>query len=281
MDEAAINYATVGNELVRPGLEDEGRGGDAVRMEVGDAILSSKIREFSKLGLVLGSNYHRSLLLVPDGTVPPLKNFMHYVPSASPGCLAPHLWLSDRSSLCDGFGLGFTLLVTQSDRDDAQPMMAVASLLDMPLTVLAPDDERLPRLYRARFALIRPDQHVVWRSDTLPTDPAAMLAHVAGNLNHVGGSSGCGNPIALDAAGDGRDDRVGGRAADPICWGHAHGLTGWLRRRRWRDRTGHRGRPQAPEPASVGMAFNAEFLADRHNFGDEGLHQGRRQLLAA
>ena len=60
MDEAAINYATVGNELVRPGIEDDGPARDAVRMEVGDAILASKGREFHTLGLVLGANYHGS-----------------------------------------------------------------------------------------------------------------------------------------------------------------------------------------------------------------------------
>ena len=40
---------------------------------------------------------------------------MLYVPSAHPGCLAPHLWLADGSSLYDHFGPGFTLLVTEGD----------------------------------------------------------------------------------------------------------------------------------------------------------------------
>ncbi len=202
MDEAAINYATVGNELVRPGIEEDGPAGDTVRMQVSDAILASKIREFSTLGLVLGANYHGSPVLVPDGTVPPPEHFMHYVPSASPGCLAPHLWLSDGSSLYDRFGPGFTLLVTQGGCNDAEPMTAAAAHLEVPLTVLAPEDERLRRLYRARFALIRPDQHVAWRADKLPPDPASVLAHVAGHIGHAVGGSGSGNPVAVDAAAD-------------------------------------------------------------------------------
>ena len=52
MDEAAINYATVGNELVRAGLEEDGPCGDAIRRQVGDAILANKAREFNTLGLV-------------------------------------------------------------------------------------------------------------------------------------------------------------------------------------------------------------------------------------
>ena len=40
---------------------------------------------------------------------------MLYVPSAHPGCLAPHLWLTDGSSLYDHFGPGFTPLITEGD----------------------------------------------------------------------------------------------------------------------------------------------------------------------
>jgi len=180
IDEAAANYATLGNELVRPGIEDDGPEGDRVRREVGDEILASKIREFKTLGLVLGANYAGSPLLVPDGTPPPPEHPRHYVPSASPGCLAPHAWLLDGSSLYDHFGLGFTLLVMDGDAGAAERFASAAARLGIPLKILAPGDERLARLYRARLALIRPDQHVAWRGDALPADPDGMLLHVTG-----------------------------------------------------------------------------------------------------
>ena len=187
MDEAAINYATLGNELVRPGIEDDGPAADKTRMEVSDAILASKWREFHTLGLVLGTNYHGSPVLVPDGTAPPPDHPRHYVPSASPGCLAPHLWLHDGSSLYDHFGLGLTLLLAEADEGAGDPavraMAAAADLLGIPLTVLAPGDERLARLYRARYALIRPDQHVAWRDNAMPADPATVLARVTGRAS--------------------------------------------------------------------------------------------------
>ncbi len=181
MDEAAANYATVGNELVRPGIEDEGPEGDAVRRQVGDDILSSKGREFNTLGLVLGANYHGSPITVPDGTTPPPEHVMHYVPSASPGCLAPHLWLGDGNSLYDRFGPGFTLLVTEGDAEDGAAMTEAAGRLGIPLAALAPADRRLHKLYQARFALIRPDQHVAWRGDALPANPTELLLHVTGH----------------------------------------------------------------------------------------------------
>ncbi|UZF92978.1 FAD-dependent monooxygenase [Bosea sp. NBC_00550] len=180
--EAVINYGVLGNQLVRPGLEDPGPLGEATRREVGEIIEATKLREFRTLGIVLGSRYADSPVIVPDGSEPPPEHFMLYVPSAHPGCLAPHLWLNDGSSLYDNFGSGFTLLVTAGETQQAAGFAAVAEHLGIPLTVLAPGDRRLPARYAARFALIRPDQHVAWRSDALPADAAELLARVTGAI---------------------------------------------------------------------------------------------------
>ncbi|CAN7359840.1 FAD-dependent monooxygenase [Bosea sp. LjRoot90] len=178
--EAVINYGAVGNQLVRPGLEQPGPLGDATRREVGEIIEATKLREFRTLGIVLGSRYEDSPIIVPDGSEPPVEHFMLYLPSAHPGCLAPHLWLADGSSLYDHFGQGFTLLATSGDGTDAAPLTAAADLLGLPLKLLLPGDQRLPARYGARFALIRPDQHVAWRGDELPADAEALLAQVTG-----------------------------------------------------------------------------------------------------
>ena len=105
---------------------------------------------------------------------------MLYVPSAHPGCLAPHLWLSDGSSLYDHFGSGFTLLVTDGDDRPTLGLATAAAKRDMPLKVLAPANTRLRQRYEARYALIRPDQHVAWRGDAIPDDCDALLARVIG-----------------------------------------------------------------------------------------------------
>ena len=178
--EAVINYGAVGNQLVRPGLEAPGPLGDATRREVGEIIEATKLREFRTLGIVLGTRYEDSPIIVPDGSAPPVEHFMLYVPSAHPGCLAPHLWLGDGSSLYDHFGQGFTLLATAGDRTGAAPLIAAATRLGVPVKLLLPGDHRLPARYGARFALIRPDQHVAWRGDALPVDCEALLAFVTG-----------------------------------------------------------------------------------------------------
>jgi 2-polyprenyl-6-methoxyphenol hydroxylase-like FAD-dependent oxidoreductase/ketosteroid isomerase-like protein len=177
--EAVHNYNAVGNQLVRPGLEQSGVVGDATRNEVRETILATKVREFKTLGVVLGYRYE-SPLIVPDGTTPPPDNAVLYVPSAHPGCLAPHLWLSDGSSLYDHFGPGFTLLITHGDPSDAAFIVKCAAGRKIPLVVSAPADARLQGRYAARFALIRPDQHVAWRGDVLPADCESLLAQVTG-----------------------------------------------------------------------------------------------------
>jgi 2-polyprenyl-6-methoxyphenol hydroxylase-like FAD-dependent oxidoreductase len=178
--EAVINYSAVSNQLVRPGLEESGPIGDATRQEVGDIIEATKVREFKTLGLVLGARYKESPIVIPDGSEPPTDHFMLYVPSAYPGCLAPHLWLLDGSSLYDHFGSGFTLLVTDGNPEEAESLRSAARARTIPLKTLFPGDIRLHGRYGARFALIRPDQHVAWRGNKMPLDVDHLLNCVTG-----------------------------------------------------------------------------------------------------
>ncbi|MCR0985620.1 FAD-dependent monooxygenase [Roseomonas populi] len=178
IEEAVANYAVLAPQLLRPGLEADGAEGEAARAEVGALILAHKPREFRTLGVVLGSHYSGSPLTVPDGSAPPPAAVTEYVPSAHPGCLAPHLWLEDGHSLYDLFGAGFTLLVTDA-AGDGGALRRAAERLGVPLDVVAPGDARLAALYGARFALVRPDGHVAWRGDGI-ADAEGVLRIVCG-----------------------------------------------------------------------------------------------------
>jgi hypothetical protein len=86
----------------------------------------------------------------------------------------------------------------------------LAARRGVPLRVLALKDERLRGRYGARLALIRPDQHVAWRGDTLPTDGVRLIAHVTGSNNCAAGLMRSG-PVAKKhkLQGAGRDAQSG------------------------------------------------------------------------
>lgn len=104
-----------------------------------------------------------------------------YVPCARPGHVAPHAWLESGLSLYDCFGPGFTLLATRdADAADIEDTQRAAGEAGLPLTLMTTDDADIAALYQARYALIRPDQHVAWRGDTAPT--RAVLERIAGRV---------------------------------------------------------------------------------------------------
>lgn len=180
IEEATINYSATGNQLIQPGLEDPGEIGAAVRREVAETILATKVREFKTLGVVLGSHYAHSPIVAEEKGEPPAQSVSLYTPSAYPGCLAPHQWLKDGRSLYDLFGAGYTLLVLADEVEGVERFEAAARAQGLPLSIVKPGDPRLPRRYEARLALVRPDQHVAWRGDRAPDDVAALFARITG-----------------------------------------------------------------------------------------------------
>jgi hypothetical protein len=178
---AVESYALVGEQLVRENIERPGAEGDRVRREVGALILRDKLPEFRSLGVVLGYRYRDSPILVSDGTSPPPEQDIEYHPSAHPGCLAPHLWLADGSSLYDHFGPGFTLLAAPGvEKGKASRLQQAAAAAGVPLKLYPVSDSRFAQLYQADFALVRPDQHVAWRGSRLPEDARALLDRARG-----------------------------------------------------------------------------------------------------
>jgi hypothetical protein len=182
IDEAMRNDAVLTKDLIRDHLEADGAEGEAVRAELGELIRQSKSREFHTLGVVLGYRYENSPIVVADGSRPPPEHVRDYVPSAHPGCLAPHLWLGQGDSLYDHFGPDYTLLVT-GEADQADDILAAAAVLGIPLKLLRLTDPRLPALYEAPLALIRPDQHVAWRGGSQPFDAKSILLAVTGHAD--------------------------------------------------------------------------------------------------
>ena len=139
------------------------------------------------VGVQLGSHYE-SPVIIPDGEAPAdvfPETYDEYTPSGLPGGRAPHLWLDDErvmgSSLFDRFGKGFTLLRLSRDAADTAALERAAAKRGIPLVVLDLDLAEARTLYGRDLALIRPDQHIVWRGDALPEDLDALLSTVTGH----------------------------------------------------------------------------------------------------
>jgi flavin-dependent dehydrogenase len=183
--DAAANDRALAHHFADPRLGDDGPDADLLRKETAEA-LDVKDSEFHSLGLVLGYQYAASTIVVDDGSDLPADDPVDYTPSARPGCLLPHRWLTGDRSVYDLLGPGFTLLVL--DGDDPGPVQAAADRRGIPLTVVRLSDDdadadaggtSLQESWGAPLLLVRPDQHVAWRGSD-PDAAAAALDRACG-----------------------------------------------------------------------------------------------------
>ncbi len=164
--------------FAKDGMSGNDGDGEAIRKQVGAHVVDLKLKEFVSTGAQLGYNYVSSPLIAGDGSVPPPLSMGRFTPSAVPGCRAPHVWLTPGESLFDNFGPEFTLLSIGIEVDTTSFSRA-ASARGIPLKVLQLDKE-FHELYGANLLLVRPDQHVAWRGNEIPSDLDGLLAKVTG-----------------------------------------------------------------------------------------------------
>jgi 2-polyprenyl-6-methoxyphenol hydroxylase-like FAD-dependent oxidoreductase len=183
--EAVQNYSTLSNHLLQDSLDVDTPAGAQARAEVAAQIRARKTREFKTLGVVLGSRYKDSPIIVDDGTAPPAEDFATFEPTAYPGCLTPHAWLADGSSLYDRIGPSYTLLLlADAGAPLATRMEQAARTAGVPLMTLDLRQAGLADLYAAPLALVRPDQYVAWRGAS--GDPAELIDIISGRGRRTG-----------------------------------------------------------------------------------------------
>ncbi|MEA2791362.1 MAG: hypothetical protein QOG73_3768, partial [Acetobacteraceae bacterium] len=94
-----------------------------------------------------------------------------------PGCRTPHIWLEDGLSLYDAVGPDFTLLRFDPALD-VSDLLAAAKVRGVPLHLL--DVKTTEPAYAEKLVLSRPDQHVAWRANAAPSDPAGLIDRIRG-----------------------------------------------------------------------------------------------------
>ncbi|SDR63744.1 2-polyprenyl-6-methoxyphenol hydroxylase [Rhizobiales bacterium GAS113] len=157
---------SLGRFVAKPGLEVDDDIGDGLRREAGAYLERHGKSEFNIPGVTFGTRYDGSPIILSDGAPIPPDNAHTYVPTASPGGRAPHLWLDDGRSLFDTFGFDWTLLRIGGRAPSGHWLRAAAATAGMQLQVVHLESDRLSALYEAPLALIRPDQIVAWRGQS-------------------------------------------------------------------------------------------------------------------
>jgi 2-polyprenyl-6-methoxyphenol hydroxylase-like FAD-dependent oxidoreductase len=158
-------------------LDGEGPEADARRAEAGRRIAALGNAENESWGVEYGYRYDDSAVIAHEPS-PPAIDPLTYVPNTWPGARLPHVFLADGTAIHDRLGLFLTLVAL--DDVDSTAIERAAADLGIPLTVLRLGQPELRPIYERALLLVRPDQHVAWRGDTLPDDPAALLKLVTG-----------------------------------------------------------------------------------------------------
>jgi len=158
-----------------PDLLDDTPLGAKTRERVGREFSETMRREWHTLGIHLGYRYEASPICVPDGSPAPPDDPRDYVPTARPGHRAPHAWLTDGRSTLDLFGRGFALLGFGATADDAAPLLDAARQRNLQIRFVPIAEPDIAALYARKFVLVRPDGHVAWRDDAMPSDALAVI----------------------------------------------------------------------------------------------------------
>ena len=154
------------------------------RAEVGQAAYDLNVQQYCCGGLNFGYYYEGSPIIAYDGGSPPGYSMYEFTASTVPGCRTPHFWLRDGRSLYDEMGDGFALL-RFDPAIDVSVLEAAAAARGVPFKVIDATHEEAGEPYREALVLSRPDQHIAWRGEELPGDPAKLIALATGAVKKI------------------------------------------------------------------------------------------------
>ncbi len=178
---AAARHATVRAAIHTTAwgrMHRDGWQGETTRRGVGQEIRDLGNLENEAWGIELGYRYDGSPVIWPEVGSALTAPLDRYLPTTAPGARPPSVFLADGTAIFDLFDVGFTLL--RFADVDVAPMVAAAEVCRVPLTVVDIRDRLAHELYERDLVLIRPDQHVAWRGNGVPAEPAAVLDRIRG-----------------------------------------------------------------------------------------------------
>ncbi|MEO8604752.1 MAG: FAD-dependent monooxygenase [bacterium] len=171
---------------------------DATRRAELAVAIEHQAEHFDMLGLQLGYRYeHGALLADGDAPAAPDNPVREFRPTSFPGARLPHGWLSNGGDTCSSLDLirldRLTLLAGPDGRawlDAARAQQPPLAVVQIGVDVTDPDNwwGAVAGMERDGALLVRPDQHVAFRSRHAPLDAAAQLRRgIAAALGQSGG----------------------------------------------------------------------------------------------
>ena len=160
---------------------------DPERAEQIRASVAEQATHFDMLGLQLGYCYADGALVRAGDPPAPIEDPGPFAPTGSVGGRLPHGWLDDGRSTLDLIEPGAMSLLTFGDHGRWASAVSAATVPVHQIRVGV--DAAVSAEWRAAFGpsvdgalLVRPDQHVAWRSDDDPTGSPDALLDALGSI---------------------------------------------------------------------------------------------------
>ncbi|MFY1637657.1 FAD-dependent monooxygenase [Solwaraspora sp. WMMB335] len=141
-------------------------------------LMRQELPQIGDLDLHSGHQYGHSAVIWPEPE--PLDGVRGSRSATWPGSRAPTVRLLDGSAMFDRFGPEFTLVDLTPDAAGGRLVDAARSQ-GVPMAHLSTEDVAVRSCWDRPLVLVRPDQHIAWRSATVPDNWPAVLDRVTGH----------------------------------------------------------------------------------------------------
>jgi hypothetical protein len=102
-----------------------------------------------------------------------------FTPSSVPGCRLPFATLADGRVVYDALGPGYTLLRYDPDILVA-PLADAMRVNGVPFSIVDVPAGEAQQPDRGKLIVARTDQHVAWRGNAIPDNPAHLVGKLLG-----------------------------------------------------------------------------------------------------
>ncbi len=138
-------------------------------------------RVYEMVGADLGYVYRSPVIFNESGESPSDDHYA-YNPTTWPGAHLPHVWLKPGVALYDFLGAGFTLLRLGNQAQNGAPLAKAFKDKKVPFEIIDIDVPSIREVFQRDLILVRPDLHVVWRSNVLPLNADQLVDMAIGNI---------------------------------------------------------------------------------------------------